>query len=390
MSETAISKLDLKQTNRTHILNLLKIEPISRIDISKKLKLTRSAITVIINEMIEEGIILEVNEKFISQNNNLRGRKKIYLKINENFKYVVGVSIRENNINIGICNLFGEQVSSEHISFENNLSKLEIIKLATDSLSNLMENNYLNNNTVLGIGVCIKKDFIAKHCFSNCDFQDLQNHFNLPVVFDKETNAVLISDLIFFNRSTKNAVLIKYNGTLDSAIVVNNEIYTGNNNMAGDISNILLFCDSQLISICDVLNEKNLIKSIKNIYDKEQTPTLYKATNGDVNKINIIFSNLELTIADEPIKMIFDSVDKCIIALFATFISTIDPNKIVLFGNIFEQTNLIEDICNQLNFNFNVKDIISKSYVNMNCLYKAGCGIAVKKLFYNNGGYIKI
>lgn len=388
MSESAISKLHLKQNNRAHILNLLKIEPISRIDISKKLKLTRSAITVLINEMIGEGIILEVNEKFISKTDNTRGRKKIYLKINENFKYVVGVSVRKNNLNIGICNLFGEQVSSENYYFKEKLTKIEIINLIKNKISCLMENKYLNSETVLGIGICIKKEFISEYNFEQSDFNSLETHFNLSIVFDKETNAVLIADLIFFNKDTKNAVLIKYNGTLDSSIVVNNEIYSGNNNMAGDIKNVLFFYDKKLISICDILNEKNLIDVIKNIYDKNKTPILYNATKGDINKIDIIFSDLSLTTADKPIKRIFDTVDNCIIALFSTFVSTIDPNKIILFGNIFEQTNLINDICNQLKVTFDIKNMISKSYVDVDCLYKAGCGIAVKQLFYNKGGYI--
>lgn len=56
MEQHGISKLDLKRQNRMQVLKILKQRgPTSRIDIATMLELTRAAVTIITNEMIEQG-----------------------------------------------------------------------------------------------------------------------------------------------------------------------------------------------------------------------------------------------------------------------------------------------------------------------------------------------
>ena len=56
MEQHGISKLDLKRRNRMQVLKILKQRgPTSRIDIAGTLELTRAAVTIITNEMIEQG-----------------------------------------------------------------------------------------------------------------------------------------------------------------------------------------------------------------------------------------------------------------------------------------------------------------------------------------------
>lgn len=63
MEQHGISKLDLKRRNRMQVLKILKQRgPTSRIDIAGTLELTRAAVTIITNEMIEQGIIQEIGE----------------------------------------------------------------------------------------------------------------------------------------------------------------------------------------------------------------------------------------------------------------------------------------------------------------------------------------
>ena len=62
MEQHGISKLDLKRRNRMQVLKILKQRgPTSRIDIAGTLELTRAAVTIITNEMIEQGIIQEID-----------------------------------------------------------------------------------------------------------------------------------------------------------------------------------------------------------------------------------------------------------------------------------------------------------------------------------------
>ena len=64
MDSLGISKLDLKRQNRMQILRLLRNNgPISRIDIAHTIHITKAAVTIITNEMIREGILIEIGEQ---------------------------------------------------------------------------------------------------------------------------------------------------------------------------------------------------------------------------------------------------------------------------------------------------------------------------------------
>ena len=85
MNDCGISKLDLKRRNRMQILKVVREQgPISRVDISAILGITRAAVTIITNEMIDQHILEEVGEEPVNPSGEVRkGRRKILLDINE-------------------------------------------------------------------------------------------------------------------------------------------------------------------------------------------------------------------------------------------------------------------------------------------------------------------
>ena len=58
-----ISKRDLKRINRMQVLRTIwEAGPISRVDLSQQLQITRASITQITNAMIAEGLLMEIGE----------------------------------------------------------------------------------------------------------------------------------------------------------------------------------------------------------------------------------------------------------------------------------------------------------------------------------------
>ena len=107
MNDYGISKLDLKRRNRMQILRVIRENgPISRVDISAMLHITRAAVTIITNEMIAQSILEEVGEEPQDPSNEIRkGRRKILLDINPTYRFALGVYIDEASISIGLTTL---------------------------------------------------------------------------------------------------------------------------------------------------------------------------------------------------------------------------------------------------------------------------------------------
>ena len=62
MDTKGISKLDLKRRNRRQILLAIRqAGTLARVDIASKLSLTRAAVTIITNQMINQNILEDLN-----------------------------------------------------------------------------------------------------------------------------------------------------------------------------------------------------------------------------------------------------------------------------------------------------------------------------------------
>lgn len=82
---------------------------ISRIDIAKKLKLDKSTVTVIVNNLIDKKYVIEVEEGDAGPKG---GRKPVKLKINKLFGSVAGIEIHRNFYQAVLIDLEGEVITS--------------------------------------------------------------------------------------------------------------------------------------------------------------------------------------------------------------------------------------------------------------------------------------
>lgn len=132
MELQGISKLDLKKRNRMQILRVIRESgPISRVDIASSMKITRAAVTIITNEMINEGVLYEVGEAPVSLENLQKGRRKILIDINENFKFAFGASISDELICVGLTNLNGKIMDKTNTKITENMTAEDILEYIT-------------------------------------------------------------------------------------------------------------------------------------------------------------------------------------------------------------------------------------------------------------------
>ena len=87
MAEAA-NIIALKNNNRYRIFDCLRRTPMSRVQLSREVGLTKAAVTIITNELINEGIVFE---RGLEGRSNKRGRTSILLDIAADYGYSVGV-----------------------------------------------------------------------------------------------------------------------------------------------------------------------------------------------------------------------------------------------------------------------------------------------------------
>ena len=113
------TRLNVKIKNRSQILRLLRNSDfVSRVDMANELGLTRSAITIITKEMIEEGLIRETS-KHPSDSVTGPGPNRVYLEISPDFKFVFGVAVERKMISIGLSNINGSILGKRYYKLQD-------------------------------------------------------------------------------------------------------------------------------------------------------------------------------------------------------------------------------------------------------------------------------
>ena len=191
MNDYGISKLDLKRRNRMQILRVIRENgPISRVDISAMLHITRAAVTIITNEMIAQSILEEVGEEPQDPSNEIRkGRRKILLDINPTYRFALGVYIDEASISIGLTTLNAQALDKRSLTLEPDASSSDITEQIAITVRKMLQNSCLHVEDIVGIGIGVMPSMWNRvHAVvkdGNLDFSELEQAVeqacNLPV-----------------------------------------------------------------------------------------------------------------------------------------------------------------------------------------------------------------
>lgn len=411
MEQSGISKLALKRTNRMQILKLLKKNgPTSRIDISRALSLTRAAVTIITNEMIGNGVLYRKGEVASTNQKPTRGRKKVLIDIAPNYKFVFGVLIDQNVISVGISNLNGEILGKRSERLPDMFDNKRIIASIVKHVKDIIAESCLNQEQILGLGLCIsashfddlgitvsnrKKDFSY---FTNL----LEEQLKFKVVAEELVNSLALADIDFGDypdgEKPSDIMFVRYRNDLSASIIIDNEIYYGANNKSALFGHMLVKKDEgEPCPICgkkgcldSLISGKVLQKKISVIYSEEQTPHLFSKLGPDSKAPGIrALEESELFVDDSVIEIITESTNYLARGIVNT-VKILDPEKIVLYGKMFENRPLKECIMDNLSklLDAEIFKLITCSAIKTKTEYLAGCSTAVRKLFIESGGLL--
>lgn len=247
MKNNASNVNTLKNNNRALILNEIRKRPLSRTELSRITKLTKPAVTMITNRLIEEGQLREMGTAVSS-----KGRKPILLDIIPDRKFAVGVELHRTRVEVVIANLKSEIVDHviEHPdSFPDRTSQMAWI---CSSIHGLTERNGIPFSKLIGIGISSPGPLNYRtgvilnppnfDRFHNAPVvKMLQKEFELPVML--ENNSVLLAMTEYFKKDMKNfrnSMFIIIENGIGTCTVMDGQVYRGCAGFAGELGHTTL------------------------------------------------------------------------------------------------------------------------------------------------------
>ncbi|MBR1740179.1 MAG: ROK family transcriptional regulator [Ruminococcus sp.] len=410
MEQHGISKLDLKRRNRMQVLKILKQRgPTSRIDIAGTLELTRAAVTIITNEMIEQGIIQEIGEYKHITEKAPRGRKKILIDINHHYKFVIGVTLEEDVVSVGLSTLAGAVLDKRNLSIDKTAEYKTIFDFVKRSIQEVLADNCLDKTSILGIGFGVFPTMYEKLGIEVSDGVPnytktkamIRTFTDLPLVFDNSVKGTAMANIDFLKTkdpNRHNIAFLQYDNTMNFVVTNLNEPIVSYDNRTN-------FVDKMIINpgagkVCEICGRRGCVESeitpaatrakVRAVYSPNSTPFLYEATKGDPELINRELLLNSYDKEDPAVKEIIDHEIKLTAVLINNLYFSTNPQKIVLHHFNFrggdKDFQLLREAVNEIGGPV-VAGKIETSIIEDRHRFLSGCALAIRELFFNRGGF---
>lgn len=236
-----------RQINRQIALSLIRArQPISRADLSRSMNMRRGAVSLLVNELIEEGIIFDG-----ATGETSRGRKPRFLYVDTRSRCAVAVDVRPTRTYLMVTDLVGRPLVGISSFVTDRDPQRFLTELATRIRSVLADHEGVGQCAGVGIVVPGMVDRTGRRLlyaprlgWEDFDLlEPLSAALGLPVSMENSGRACALAQLWAtrdgINKST-DFVFANVSDGLGIGVVVKGELLRGEHNVAGEFGHIAL------------------------------------------------------------------------------------------------------------------------------------------------------
>jgi predicted NBD/HSP70 family sugar kinase len=229
-----------RHINRNLIFNQIRIhQPISRADLARASGLQRSTVSLIVEELLREGWIVEG-----AIGDAPRGRKPTGLQVNDK-RTVLAVDVHPSQTTLALADLAGRITTQSQLQLPSDPKK--VIRAIVSAIKKIIAEH--SDCSFEGIGLTVPGRFshqLKKTIFApNIAWpiaqikSRVEEATGLPVVVDNVANACVLSEVWFGNTDEHHdIVLVNVSEGIGTGIFVNGGLVRGAGEMAGEFGHV--------------------------------------------------------------------------------------------------------------------------------------------------------
>ena len=242
MTTKGVNRDYLKKSNRGLTLKLIATKQCaSRIDLSKEMGLTKTTISVIVNELMEKGYLVESHKQQTSE----PGPNPICLEIGPNAPRFAGLLIQRGYAEAVVCDLNMRIWRYERVE-RTWSSGGELMDTAFMLLDHMIQSE--DNVRAIGVSSIGQVDVKNGMILSPLYFNGIENvavtapikaRYDLPVYFDHDNQSAALVEQLFGNgRGYQDILMIGIGHGVGCGIVANGERYHSHTGYPPEIGHV--------------------------------------------------------------------------------------------------------------------------------------------------------
>ncbi len=258
------SNINLVKLHNLQVIrqNLLYEPNLSRVQLAQKTNLSNTTITNLISEMLEQGIVSELdsNDEKVEQQRSV-GRPRTSINLQPNARYVVGVHIGIGMFRVAVTNLLDEMLANSMEKFDINSPSEQVMGQIALSIETLLTESGVERSKVLGIGIgasgLVEVATGINLLAPNLNWHDaplrefLQDQLHLPVFVDNNVRAMAVGEAYFGSGHGVDSLAFVYGRVgVGAGLISRGQPFRGSVSGAGEIGHTVMLLEGGELCRC--------------------------------------------------------------------------------------------------------------------------------------------
>ena len=240
---------NIKNFNKHSAVDLIRFATtgISRTGLAEEMGLTRAAVTLIVNDLLENGVILEAESRAIPN-----GRPPVVLEINPKRGLVAAVDMGATHVNIALADFSAKIIEETSFPFDIKQGPQVCLAEVRRILQELLDRYGISISEIMAVGVCVPGPVIkdagmvmSPPIMPGWDRypirQTLEEAWGCPVSLNNDAELGALGEWAYgAGRGEKNLAFIKVGSGIGAGLIINQQIYGGTTGSAGEIGHITI------------------------------------------------------------------------------------------------------------------------------------------------------
>jgi glucokinase-like ROK family protein len=234
---------NVKNLNKHAIIDLIRFTPggIARAEMARSLGLTRAAVSTIIGDLHESGLVREVEA------HHPGGRKPIVLEITPGIGYVVGVDMGATHLLMILADFSGREIQVLDAPLDINQGPQVCLSQVNLHLHTILEKAEITLQDIKAIGIGVPGPIVAEAGmvsgppimpgWDGYPIRDyLQGIWHCPVSLSNDSDMGALGEWAYgAARGERNIAYIKVGTGIGCGLLLDGQIYRGATGSAGEI-----------------------------------------------------------------------------------------------------------------------------------------------------------
>jgi len=239
---------NLKNLNKHAIIDLIRFTSggISRVEIARRMGLTRAAVSAIVDDLMSLGLVRETEGSYPS------GRRPIVLEINPDLGHVIGIDMGASHVMLILADFSGRQLHEIEVPMDINEGPQICLARVAELVDQLLKEAGMSLSQISAVGVGVPGPIVQKEgmvsgppIMPGWDRYPIRDHlqelWQVPVSLNNDAELGAVGEWAYgAGRGEHNLAYIKVGTGIGAGLLLEGQIYRGSTGCAGEIGHITI------------------------------------------------------------------------------------------------------------------------------------------------------